>query len=311
MALWEKDNKQRGGPSSLDVLLRWLLTTGNYERWTLNSKISVAKEVVVELVAHGINNRTAKGVLKKIRTLEQEFKSAKEWLTENDLEHQYLRGETSKGANDTVRQLCPRYRKLVHVFDRSAGSKAESDTAPRRRELNAGRSTQKKPRVQGSGDEFNARPGTQKKPRVLGPGKELNAGRDTQKKPRALDLRRSSKDSNGSEGKSSVVHPWPSSSGRQTSEKGQLDPAPKSDKCCEAYSDVKDVKDIVKSDEVLDQRLLECEIEHKRTLFKCHLEGEQKREEVRTMCEVMLSRHKLLNAGVAEEIVDHIFPVEY
>lgn len=70
----------------------------------------------------------------------------------------------------------------------------------------------------------------------------------------------------------------------------------------------------------LSRRLLECELQQKEDLARCHLEGEREREQVRTNseqereeirmnCEKLLSRHKLLSAGVPIDVVDRAFPL--
>jgi hypothetical protein len=72
---------------------------------------------------------------------------------------------------------------------------------------------------------------------------------------------------------------------------------------------VLDVKHIVFMGKEGKQRLVDCEISRQEALAKCQVEGEQKREEVRTVCEKLIARHKCLSAGVPEEVVDSTMPL--
>lgn len=57
--LWDTDGVN-GGPSSITILLRWLSTNNNYERWCLHPiKRAMCDEILMEMNHHGISHRSA------------------------------------------------------------------------------------------------------------------------------------------------------------------------------------------------------------------------------------------------------------
>ena len=80
---WSKDGVS-GGPSSLDIIVDWLSTGGNYGKWRGNgadgvTKKTLAGEVVVKMMESGINHRTAKDVINKISSLQSAYNVARDW----------------------------------------------------------------------------------------------------------------------------------------------------------------------------------------------------------------------------------------
>ena len=64
---WEKDGVD-GGKSSMSILLNWLTTSNNYQRWRGDkahgtTKKSICSEIIQLMVAQGINHRDVKGQL--------------------------------------------------------------------------------------------------------------------------------------------------------------------------------------------------------------------------------------------------------
>ncbi|KAG3147842.1 hypothetical protein PI126_g12702 [Phytophthora idaei] len=57
---WTDDRQKRGSPSSMDLLMYWLLTPGNYEMWESNrKKLPIAEGIVKTMKAQGILHRSA------------------------------------------------------------------------------------------------------------------------------------------------------------------------------------------------------------------------------------------------------------
>ncbi|KAI9916278.1 hypothetical protein PsorP6_016765 [Peronosclerospora sorghi] len=94
---WGKD-AVGPGRSIIQVLLDWLSTTENYDRWRGDtqkgiSKETLAGEIVGLLKKEGITHRDNKGVRAKLQELQESYAKASDWknqtgsgLAENDLE---------------------------------------------------------------------------------------------------------------------------------------------------------------------------------------------------------------------------------
>ncbi|KAA1122118.1 hypothetical protein PGTUg99_028641 [Puccinia graminis f. sp. tritici] len=94
---WEKDGE--GGNSSIIILLDWLATEGNYQRWrgdTKNgsTKAALANEILADMAEVGITHRDNKGIQTKIQELQQAYSKASYFLrntgaglTEEDIEN--------------------------------------------------------------------------------------------------------------------------------------------------------------------------------------------------------------------------------
>lgn len=110
------------GPSedvnSLSVLIEWLTHEGNYTKWKGGNKHSgvtkntLASQIVAEIKSKGINiERTAKDVVQKILTMEQNFKKAIDFL---DGTGAGITDEESLVA--AVKKICPYYYELEPVM---------------------------------------------------------------------------------------------------------------------------------------------------------------------------------------------------
>ena len=87
--LWSNDAKGPGHPSSVEVLLSWWTTEGNWSRYcggegTGESKMSIANEVARLIQAAGcLGKRTGKDVQNKIKSMSDHYKKAVDWLTQS------------------------------------------------------------------------------------------------------------------------------------------------------------------------------------------------------------------------------------
>jgi len=129
--LWEKDGKL--GPNdpnnSLNILLKWLLTEGNYSKYRGKDTQGKKKKDFAEDIARKIKDegvlceRTAKEVINKIEHIERCFRSA----------HDFANSETGAGLkrqsegtfNDAIRQKCPWYFELFPIFQDRASARAK------------------------------------------------------------------------------------------------------------------------------------------------------------------------------------------
>ncbi|KAA1066680.1 hypothetical protein PGT21_021994 [Puccinia graminis f. sp. tritici] len=76
---WDTDGVD-GGPSSITILLNWLATNNNYERWrTTNSKKVMCDEIILEMSQNGIRHRTRHNIMLKMTLLQGSHNQAYEW----------------------------------------------------------------------------------------------------------------------------------------------------------------------------------------------------------------------------------------
>ncbi|RLN97209.1 hypothetical protein BBJ28_00004584 [Nothophytophthora sp. Chile5] len=104
------------GPTSLDVLLRWVTTPGNAVRWRKESKAELCREIVEQMKAQGIAHRTAQYVRSKLVSIEKKYIIAKKWLLESGMHDAFERGKASKDVKEQVMRFCAHYRQLDPVF---------------------------------------------------------------------------------------------------------------------------------------------------------------------------------------------------
>ncbi|KAG1710166.1 hypothetical protein DVH05_017172 [Phytophthora capsici] len=114
---WDRDGVNEG-KSSLQVVLDWLSTETNYNKWrgsdrnSGNTKEALLKEIVSELSAVGINHRSTGDVREKINTIEKQFREA------IDFQAQTGSGITSESTlRGEILKRCPYFYKLVDVFE--------------------------------------------------------------------------------------------------------------------------------------------------------------------------------------------------
>jgi len=80
---WDKDGSD--GQSSIRVILDWLSTEGNYQRWRGDTKggankTTLANEILNEMVKSGITHRDVKGIQTKIQELQTSYGKACDFL---------------------------------------------------------------------------------------------------------------------------------------------------------------------------------------------------------------------------------------
>ncbi|KAL3668476.1 hypothetical protein V7S43_006559 [Phytophthora oleae] len=107
---WDSDAGD-GRPSSLNVLLKWVLTPGNAGRWHESvrkadgSRWELASEIYDLLLIHGIPYRSRDSVESKLRLLEEQFDKAENWMIREGIDHYQDTAE----AERIVVQFCPVY----------------------------------------------------------------------------------------------------------------------------------------------------------------------------------------------------------
>ncbi|OAV85259.1 hypothetical protein PTTG_30658, partial [Puccinia triticina 1-1 BBBD Race 1] len=76
---WSSDGVN-GGPPSMTILIDWMSTGDNYQRWhglgSQAAKRAMSQEILRELAVYGINNRKATEICLWIFFLEQSYKEA-------------------------------------------------------------------------------------------------------------------------------------------------------------------------------------------------------------------------------------------
>lgn len=135
---WHNDSASKHSRSSLDVLLEWLTTPGNYSRWAARSaspstksngegRLSLCKEVNALLQREGIAHRKDMDVYAKIVVIEKSFHAAKKWLEETALMPKFLHGTAGKDVEANVNQLCRHYKELAPAFAATNNETAASE----------------------------------------------------------------------------------------------------------------------------------------------------------------------------------------
>ncbi|KAE9004390.1 hypothetical protein PF005_g13611 [Phytophthora fragariae] len=144
---WDSDAAD-GRPSSLDVLVEWLVAPGNAERWCAasgkrdGSQVVLASEVYDLLLVHGITYRSHRAITGKLHYLEEHFDKAEDWLRRAEIQ----RFDDSIEAERTVLQMCPVYPKIAPVLQSARRSVATASSRPSRRaseDMNYRQATQK------------------------------------------------------------------------------------------------------------------------------------------------------------------------
>lgn len=82
---WLKDGVN-GGPSSMEVLIRWLSYRPNYKKWKREDysidrvpKKDLLEEIIDKLRQVGIYHRLSKDVASKISTLQSNYRLVRKW----------------------------------------------------------------------------------------------------------------------------------------------------------------------------------------------------------------------------------------
>jgi len=110
-AFWHNDNE---GKSSLDLLLDWMTTEGNYSKWKGGyvKKDAIAKEILFFLKEKGMKtNRSPRDVSMKVYEIETKYKKAKDFLSGTGAGIL-----TEVSLKKEVEKICPYYYMLESVF---------------------------------------------------------------------------------------------------------------------------------------------------------------------------------------------------
>ncbi|ETP01272.1 hypothetical protein F441_21460 [Phytophthora nicotianae CJ01A1] len=115
---WQKDGVD-GGPSSVDVILKWITTEGNLQRWCGDTVGGNTKKAC-------ITGRTYKGVLQKINDIQDSYNKAA------DLKRQSGEGipdeDEAKIFHDKLVSICKHWDILDPVFHNLASAKPVAPT---------------------------------------------------------------------------------------------------------------------------------------------------------------------------------------
>ncbi|CAH0483061.1 unnamed protein product [Peronospora belbahrii] len=128
--LWDSDNVSRGSKTSISVLLEWLMTPRNYERWrdsksqTGESREVLCSEIKSAMKQHGIHHRENANIRTQINELERSFVAARNWLKENNYDPYSFQCVTDEDETDVfggpaeahVLRMCRYYHTLNGVF---------------------------------------------------------------------------------------------------------------------------------------------------------------------------------------------------
>ncbi|GMF12395.1 unnamed protein product [Phytophthora lilii] len=113
MKSWDDDGVG-GGPSSMEVLLKWLSMSGNAMRWRRSagkgdgSRIEMTNEIYDMLLSYGIYYRSLGGIGSKLWLLEHQLDQAENWLKSRGLRH----FDVSRKTEDAVLHMCPYYPEI-------------------------------------------------------------------------------------------------------------------------------------------------------------------------------------------------------
>lgn len=107
---WEQD----GSPSSLDVLIEWLVTPGNFERYIERKQLllELVDEIYTLLERRGIH-RSRKSIERKLGTVVAQFGKASSWRRRVESRGQRV----DEAVQEELQRLCPGYFELEPVLD--------------------------------------------------------------------------------------------------------------------------------------------------------------------------------------------------
>ncbi|KAG1450394.1 hypothetical protein G6F56_008363 [Rhizopus delemar] len=116
---WLKDGVN-GGPSSMDVLVKWLSKKTNYAKWKGNDteripKKSLLESIIDEMRKVGIYHRLAKDVASKISTLQANYRMTLEWK-EIDGKRLMETGASEEAVHEELLKRFPYWDSLHGVF---------------------------------------------------------------------------------------------------------------------------------------------------------------------------------------------------
>jgi hypothetical protein len=278
---WNADADKPGSLSSLDILVRWLQTPGNYHRWQAEAKMPLAQEIANELKQQGLTCRSRVAVHHKLTTMEQQYQAATKWLKEGARLEQYHRGEAEEAVHRGVLRRCPLYLELTPIFDDSARQKEGSDGITP---------------VSAQG-EHTREAGS------VGAVTLRNVG-----KKRSPDVL-TSKSSLAKREKHGATHSTPEQINAAEDFQGLAGFHTVGESRWDDNFGVESVSYSEKAEDMLAEKLHQRRMEHIDAIAKVSLQAEQKRQDMFSRCAKVLARQKLRRGGLSEEDVDKIIPL--
>ncbi|KAE8896711.1 hypothetical protein PF003_g19324 [Phytophthora fragariae] len=328
--VWSTDKASAAAPSSEDVVLAWLTTPGNMERWRggRTSKLDLSEEIVRGLEANGIVTRSAVGVYEKIRYLEGGFITATADLIVKKKLNEFLRGEASAEVEKEIGWSASLYRELVPVFGKEVtGKKLPMVTVPERAPVTRAREVMASAAAVraalGSANNKNKSPGTKNQKNAAGKWKEnleksraqearpvevkkegvaaANGGGNEKERAPAAKEAEADAEMEDPDKEESDLDPAHTPRKRPTS-----DPSPAAKRYRRSSAVTRDLEretfiERAKQEQAQRQELFELE----RAKVECELQAKR----VQLMMERSLARKTLLSAGVDPAEVDRVLPL--
>ncbi|KAE9355186.1 hypothetical protein PF008_g4176 [Phytophthora fragariae] len=288
---WTNDREKPGAPSSMDLLLRWLLKPGNYERWKTasRSKMALMREIVEDMERNGIQHRTPQNVYYQIHNLRRRFDPVKKWLEDEGKLASFRRGEEAESVATEVARRCPQFRELMPVFDQHKGTPSSGDEEQQEDNDEATH----KIRVPTTDNANLETVGNKRKAfsRSCATSEPPMKKTETLKSQLTIDTAGSEKRTKVQEvhmrfGAYSASPPlW---NNRRGDDFFGINYTP---------------------GEEVAQMVMEKGLKYQDDLANCHLSGEQKREELRTKTEKVMLRYKMKREGLSDEDIDAAVPM--
>ncbi|PLW12607.1 hypothetical protein PCASD_17146 [Puccinia coronata f. sp. avenae] len=142
---WERDGVD-GGDSSMTILLNWITSDSNYQRWRGDTehgktKKSLCSEILEILKENGIHHRDTKGISQRITDLQTSYNTARDWrrntgagILESDL------ANGVKTVEDQLRTIC----RFWDILDPIMSSRSVADPLYTRSSISAAQNAQEK-----------------------------------------------------------------------------------------------------------------------------------------------------------------------
>ncbi|EGZ20933.1 hypothetical protein PHYSODRAFT_380440, partial [Phytophthora sojae] len=122
------DSARPGGPTTMDVLMAWIIKPENAKRWRSESRAPLIREMLAVMHGEGLVHRNPQFVRAKLTTLEKKFVAAKDWLQEAGVHDAYMRDKATPEVRAHVERMCPLFRKLDPAFH---GARKNAETVER------------------------------------------------------------------------------------------------------------------------------------------------------------------------------------
>ncbi|CEG45706.1 uncharacterized protein PHALS_01987 [Plasmopara halstedii] len=122
------DNARPGGPTTMDMLVRWITKPGNVKRWRLEPRAPLIREVVDAMQEEGLAHRQPPFVRYKLIAIEKQYMTAQKWLLETGMHDAYMKGKATKEVRVHVDNLCPHFQKLDPAFRSVPFGKERAET---------------------------------------------------------------------------------------------------------------------------------------------------------------------------------------